>query len=162
MVLTGYATAYWQVVLCRVALAPLTSMSGPLCLALLSDFFPSQIRASACALWSLAIYIGFSGAYGAGNAVAQALGDWRYAWWLFGFLGVAWAAVVLCISSARRQTHMCVPISQLCNQKTSGTRRLRRQNIVNMNTRYLLLDGTSRPWQPGCALGELDQVYICS
>ena len=100
--LTGYATASWQVVLCRVALAELTSMSGPLCLALLSDFFPSQIRASACALWSLAIYIGFSGAYGAGNAVAEAFGDWRYAWWLFGYLSVAWAAVVLCIPSVRR------------------------------------------------------------
>ena len=79
-------------------------MSGPLCLALLSDLFPSQNRASACVLWSLAIYIGFSG------AVAEALGNWRYAWWLFGYLSVAWAVVVLCIPSVRRQT----PISKNC------------------------------------------------
>ena len=95
-VLTGYSQKYWQIVVYRMISAMSTATAQPLCASIVSDFFPSKIKSSAMAIFNFGIYIGFSIAYGIGNWVSQDY-SWRYAWFIFGYLGAALSILIYCL-----------------------------------------------------------------
>ena len=95
-VLTGYSEQYWQIVIYRMVSAMSTATAQPLCASIVSDFFPSKIRTSAMAIFNFGIYIGFSIVYGVGNWVSQEY-SWRYAWFIFGYLGGAMSIMIFCL-----------------------------------------------------------------
>lgn len=121
VVLTGYSDSYLATCTCRVVLAIFTSTAGTLCLSIISEYFPSEIRSSACALWNFAIYIGFSAAYGAGNAVSEYFDNWRYTWWCFGYLGIGWSFLIGIIPIiSRRNMYQIVDSSSLHHGATTS------------------------------------------
>eukprot|EP01084_Bolivina_argentea_P261245 441400_1 len=86
-IFTGASKTYWHVFICRMLIAVSTSAAKPLSAAIISDWFPSSLSASAMAVFNFAIYTGFSVAYGIGNWLQNDF-SWRLAWYIFGFISL--------------------------------------------------------------------------
>src|SRR5437868_385783 len=69
--LTGFATGFWTIFLCRVMVGVGEATLGPAALSLLSDYFPPRIRATVQAIYSSGIAVGAGLAFFFGGQIAQ-------------------------------------------------------------------------------------------
>jgi MFS family permease len=94
--LTGFATGFWTIFLCRVMVGVGEATLGPAALSLLSDYFPPRMRATVQAIYSSGIAVGGGIAFLFGGWIAQSshLG-WRWAFYLLGFPGLVLTIFVL-------------------------------------------------------------------
>lgn len=99
--LTGFATGFATLFLCRVMVGVGESTLGPAALSLLSDYYPPRMRATASALYSAGIPLGAGLAFFLGGLIGQAHG-WRFAFFALGFPGVLFALAVLLLREPQR------------------------------------------------------------
>jgi MFS family permease len=99
--LTGFTHNFWEIFMCRVMVGVGEATLGPAALSLLSDYFPPRVRATVQALYSSGIAIGAGIAFLFGGQIAQAYG-WRWAFYLLGFPGLIFAALVLLLKERPR------------------------------------------------------------
>src|SRR5215216_7020814 len=90
--LTGFATGFWSLFVCRLMVGVGEASLGPAALSLLSDYFPPRMRATVQSIYSTGIAIGGGLAFFLGGWIGQAHG-WRWAFYLLGFPGLLLAAV---------------------------------------------------------------------
>ncbi|HYI12414.1 MAG TPA: MFS transporter [Thermoanaerobaculia bacterium] len=91
--LTGFCDSFLTIFLCRVMVGVGEATLGPAALSLLSDYFPTRMRATVQSIYSSAIAVGGGLAYFLGGWIGQAYG-WRWAFYLLGFPGVLLAVLV--------------------------------------------------------------------
>src|ERR1041384_4493318 len=91
--LTGFASGFWSLLLCRVMVGVGEATLGPAALSLLSDYFPPRVRATVQAIYSSGIAIGAGLAFFLGGWLGQYYG-WRVAFYALGFPGLAIAVLV--------------------------------------------------------------------
>ncbi len=101
--LTGFATGFWSLLLCRVMVGVGEATLGPAALSLLSDYFPPRVRATVQAVYSSGIAIGAGLAFFLGGWLGQYYG-WRVAFYALGFPGLAIAVLVYLLREERRGT----------------------------------------------------------
>lgn len=99
--LTGFAWNFETMFLCRLMVGVGEATLGPAALSLLSDYFPTRMRATVQAVYSSAIAVGGGLAFLLGPQVGVWLG-WRWAFYLLGFPGLSVCLVVLTLREARR------------------------------------------------------------
>ncbi len=99
--LSGFASRFTTLFLCRVFVGVGESTLGPAALSLISDLFPPRLRATASALYSAGIPIGAGLALYLGGRIGQQYG-WRWAFFVLGFPGVLLAIVVYLLREPRR------------------------------------------------------------
>ncbi|ETO08711.1 major facilitator family transporter, partial [Reticulomyxa filosa] len=92
-VCTGLSTTYTEVVCARIVLALAQAACTPLAGAIITEFFPKSIRATALGIYGWGVYIGYSLTVGAANAMTSWAG-WRAVWYAFGFAGIVWCIFV--------------------------------------------------------------------
>jgi len=85
--LTGFATGFWSLLVCRVMVGVGEATLGPAALSLLSDYFPPRVRATVQAIYSSGIAIGAGLAFFLGGWLGQYYG-WRLAFYALGFPGL--------------------------------------------------------------------------
>lgn len=91
--LTGFATGFWTILICRVMVGVGEATLGPAALSLLSDYFPPRVRATVQAIYSSGIAIGAGLAFFLGGWLGQYYG-WRVAFYALGFPGLIIAVLV--------------------------------------------------------------------
>ncbi|HEU4874326.1 MAG TPA: MFS transporter [Pyrinomonadaceae bacterium] len=101
--LTGFATGFWSLLICRMMVGVGEATLGPAALSLLSDYFPPRVRATVQAIYSSGIAIGAGLAFFLGGWLGQYYG-WRVAFYALGFPGLAIAVLVFFLREARRGT----------------------------------------------------------
>lgn len=99
--LTGFASSFWTMFFCRLMVGVGEATLGPAALSLLSDYFPTRMRATVQAVYASAIAIGGGLAFFLGGWIAQAYG-WRWAFYLLGFPGLALAILVIVLKEPPR------------------------------------------------------------
>lgn len=99
--LTGFASRFETLFLCRLLVGVGEATLGPAALSLLSDYFPPHRRATASAIYSAGIPFGAGLALFLGGQIGQALG-WRWAFFLLGFPGALLAIVVYLMREPQR------------------------------------------------------------
>src|SRR5919206_2608890 len=99
--LTGFATGFWTLFLCRVMVGVGEATLGPAALSLLSDYFPPRLRATVQSVYSSGIAVGGGLAFFLGGQIGAAYG-WRWAFYLLGFPGLLMCLFVLSLREARR------------------------------------------------------------
>src|SRR5258705_8284706 len=99
--LTGFATGFWPLFLCRVMVGVGEATLGPAALSLLSDYFPPRMRATVQAVYSSGIAVGAGLAFLFGGWVGQHFG-WRWAFYLLGFPGLLIAVLVFLLKEKPR------------------------------------------------------------
>jgi MFS family permease len=101
--LTGFATGFWSLLLCRMMVGVGEATLGPAALSLLSDYFPPRVRATVQAIYSSGIAIGAGLAFFLGGWLGQNYG-WRAAFYVLGFPGLALAVLVYLLREEPRGT----------------------------------------------------------
>jgi len=91
--LTGFASGFWSLLICRMMVGVGEATLGPAALSLLSDYFPPRVRATVQAVYSSGIAIGAGLAFFLGGWLGQYYG-WRVAFYALGFPGLALAILV--------------------------------------------------------------------
>ena len=86
----GLVVSYWQLFLARMGVGVGEAGGVAPAYALVADYFPSNQRARALAVYSLGIPIGSALAVGGGGVLSEAL-DWRTTFVIVGLMGVALA-----------------------------------------------------------------------
>lgn len=99
--LTGFASNFWEVFFCRMMVGIGEATLGPAALSMLSDYFPSKMRATVQATFSSAIAIGTGIAFFLGGWISEAY-SWRHAFYFLGFPGIALAVVVFFLKEPQR------------------------------------------------------------
>lgn len=99
--LTGFASGFLTLFLCRVLVGVGESTLGPAALSLLGDYFPPRMRGTASALYSAGIPLGAGLALFLGGVIGQAHG-WRFAFYVLGFPGVLFALAVFLLPEPQR------------------------------------------------------------
>src|SRR6185369_7543778 len=99
--LTGFATGFWSLFLCRLMVGVGEATFGPAALSLLSDFFPPQRRASVQSIYASGITVGAGCAFLLGGWIGFKYG-WRTAFYFLGFPGLFFAALVYLLKEQRR------------------------------------------------------------
>jgi len=99
--LTGFATNFWTIFLCRVMVGVGEATLGPAALSLLSDYFPPRIRATVQAIYSSGVAVGAGIAAFLGGWIAQNY-TWRWAFYLLGFPGLIFAVLVALLKERPR------------------------------------------------------------
>jgi len=99
--LTGFAHGFWAIFLCRVMVGVGEATLGPAALSLLSDYFPTRMRATVQSVYSSAIALGGGLAFFLGGWIGQTYG-WRWAFYLLGFPGLALALLVFLLREPAR------------------------------------------------------------
>ncbi len=99
--LTGLASDFWSIFLCRVMVGVGEATLGPAATSLLSDLFPKERRGTVQSIYSAGIPLGAAAAFFVGAHLGQELG-WRWAFYLLGFPGVLLAMLVLLIAEPAR------------------------------------------------------------
>lgn len=99
--LTGFTHSFEMMFLCRLMVGVGEATLGPAALSLLSDYFPTRMRASVTAIYSSAIAVGSGLALTLGGQLEALLG-WRWAFFLLGFPGLLVCLLVLSLREARR------------------------------------------------------------
>src|SRR5258705_1844046 len=88
--LTGFATGFWPLFLCRVMVGVGEATLGPAALSLLSDYFPPRMRATVQAVFSSGIAVCAGLAFPFGGWIWQQF-CWLWAFYLLGFSGLVFA-----------------------------------------------------------------------
>jgi MFS family permease len=101
--LTGFATGFWSLLICRVMVGVGEATLGPAALSLLSDYFPPRVRATVQAIYSSGIAVGAGLAFFLGGWLGQNYG-WRVAFYALGFPGIAIAVLVYLLRERPRGT----------------------------------------------------------
>jgi MFS family permease len=101
--LTGFATGFWSLLMCRVMVGVGEATLGPAALSLLSDYFPPRVRATVQAIYSSGIAVGAGLAFFFGGWLGQNYG-WRVAFYALGFPGIAIAVLVYLLRERPRGT----------------------------------------------------------
>jgi MFS family permease len=91
--LTGFADGFWSLFFCRVMVGVGEATLGPAALSLISDYFPTRMRATVQSVYSSGIAIGGGLAFFLGGWIGQVYG-WRWAFYLLGFPGLILAVAV--------------------------------------------------------------------
>ena len=91
--LTGFASSFWTIFFCRLMVGVGEATLGPAALSLLSDYFPTRMRATVQSIYSSGIAIGGGLAFFLGGWIGQTHG-WRWAFYLLGFPGLILAVLV--------------------------------------------------------------------
>src|SRR5688572_32402572 len=91
--LTGFADSFWSIFFCRVMVGVGEATLGPAALSLISDYFPTRMRATVQSIYSSGIALGGGLAFFLGGWIGQAYG-WRWAFYLLGFPGLVLAVFV--------------------------------------------------------------------
>ena len=99
--LTGFADSFWTIFFCRVMVGFGEATLGPAALSLLSDYFPTRMRATVQSVYSSGIAIGGGLAFLLGGWIGQDIG-WRQAFYLIGFPGLLVAVVVFLLREPQR------------------------------------------------------------
>jgi MFS family permease len=99
--LTGFADSFWAIFFCRVMVGVGEATLGPAALSLLSDYFPTRMRATVQSIYSSGIAIGGGLAFFLGGWIAQTLG-WRWAFYTLGFPGLILAILVFMLREEPR------------------------------------------------------------
>jgi MFS family permease len=99
--LTGFASSFWSIFLCRVMVGVGEATLGPAALSLLSDYFPTRMRATVQSIYSSGIAIGGGLAFFLGGWIGQTHG-WRWAFYLLGFPGLVLAMLVFALREEPR------------------------------------------------------------
>lgn len=99
--LTGFATGFWPLFLCRVMVGVGEATLGPAALSLLSDYFPPRMRATVQAIYASGVTLGAGLAFFFGGWIGQYVG-WREAFYFLGFPGLAVAVLVFLLREERR------------------------------------------------------------
>src|SRR6476619_8352455 len=99
--LTGFATGFWSLLICRVMVGVGEATLGPAALSLLSDYFPPRVRATVQAIYSSGIAIGAGLAFFLGGWLGQYYG-WRLAFYALGFPGLVIAVLVYLLKEKPR------------------------------------------------------------
>ena len=101
--LTGFATGFWSLLVCRVMVGVGEATLGPAALSLLSDYFPPRVRATVQAIYSSGIAIGAGLAFFLGGWLGHYYG-WRLAFYALGFPGLVIAVLVFLLREEPRGT----------------------------------------------------------
>ena len=99
--LTGFADSFWTIFFCRMMVGIGEATLGPAALSLLSDYFPSRIRATVQAVFSSAIAVGTGVAFFFGGWISDLMG-WRFAFYFLGFPGLLLVLLVLMLKEPKR------------------------------------------------------------
>lgn len=99
--LTGFADSFWTIFLCRLMVGVGEATLGPAALSLLSDYFPTSMRAKVQSIYSSGIAVGGGLAYFLGGWIGQSYG-WRPAFWFLGFPGLLLAVLVFMLREVPR------------------------------------------------------------
>lgn len=99
--LTGFATGFWPLFLCRVMVGVGEATLGPAALSLLSDYFPPRMRATVQAIYASGVTLGAGLAFFFGGWIGQYFG-WRTAFYFLGFPGLLVAVLVFFLREERR------------------------------------------------------------
>ncbi|TSA27711.1 MAG: MFS transporter [Ignavibacteriales bacterium] len=99
--LTGFANSFWMIFICRMMVGIGEATLGPAALSMISDYFPSKIRATVQAIFSSAIAIGTGVAFFFGGWISDAM-SWRFAFYFLGFPGLVLVIVVLFLKEPQR------------------------------------------------------------
>jgi MFS family permease len=99
--LTGFASSFWSIFFCRLMVGVGEATLGPAALSLLSDYFPTRMRATVQSVYSSGIAIGGGLAFFLGGWIGQTHG-WRWAFYLLGFPGLVLAVMVFALREAPR------------------------------------------------------------
>ena len=117
--LTVFADSFCTIFLCRVMVGVGEATLGPAALSLLSDYFPTRMRATVQSVYSSGIALGGGLAFFLGGWIAQVY-SWRSAFYLLGFPGLALALLVFFLREpARGRTESAAAL-----QTSSDWRRL--------------------------------------
>jgi MFS family permease len=92
--LSGFATGFWSLFLCRVLVGVGEATLAPAATSLIAELFPASRRATAQSLYSSGIPLGAAGAFFFGGWIAENFG-WRTAFMALGFPGLLLALAVL-------------------------------------------------------------------
>ncbi|MFV0389536.1 MAG: spinster family MFS transporter [Pyrinomonadaceae bacterium] len=98
--LTAFAWDFWTIFLCRVGVGIGEATLGPAAISLLSDYFPSNRRATVTSIYSMGIAIGAGLAALLGGYLS--VFGWRTAFVLVGFPGVFFALLVFLLREPQR------------------------------------------------------------
>src|SRR6476620_11492697 len=112
--LTGFATGFWSLLICRVMVGVGEATLGPAALSLLSDYFPPRVRATVQAVYSSGIAIGAGLAFFLGGWLGQYHG-WRLAFYALGFPGLVIAILVFVLREQPRGTTEVVTTKYTAN-----------------------------------------------
>jgi MFS family permease len=99
--LTGFTHGFWQIFLCRMMVGIGEASLGPAALSMLSDYFPSRMRATVQATFSSAIAIGTGIAFFIGGWINDAF-SWRHAFYFLGFPGLMLAVFAYFLKEPQR------------------------------------------------------------
>lgn len=99
--LTGFASSFGTLFLCRLMVGVGEATLGPAAMSLLSDLFPASRRGTVQSVYSAGIPLGAAAAFFLGGHIGAQWG-WREAFWFLGFPGVLLALVVLNLPDPRR------------------------------------------------------------
>ncbi len=127
--LTGFAQNFWMIFVCRMMVGIGEATLGPAALSLLSDYFPSKIRATVQAVFSSAIALGTGIAFFFGGWISNMFG-WRFAFYFLSFPGLIFVILVLLLKEPQRE----IRNSSVVYQKTDWKLMLK-----NIPLRYILL-----------------------
>jgi ACS family glucarate transporter-like MFS transporter len=113
-VLTGFATGLTSLLLWRLGCGLTEAGAYPTSAGLLSRWIPLSIRGTASSIVSLGGRMGGAAAPALTLLVIAALGNWRWAGWIFGFTGIAVAALFWFVFRERPSEH------PWCNEAERG------------------------------------------
>lgn len=99
--LTGFATDFTTLFLCRVMVGVGEATLGPAAMSLLSDLFPPARRATVQSVYSAGIPLGAAAAFFFGGWIAEEW-SWRVAFMTLGFPGLGLAMAVLAMPEPTR------------------------------------------------------------
>lgn len=107
--LTGFATGFWTLFLCRVMVGVGEATLGPAALSLLSDYFPPRMRATVQSIYASGITLGAGLAFFLGGGIGMNFG-WRAAFYTLSFPGLLVAVLVyLSREQQRGRTEIVAP-----------------------------------------------------
>ncbi len=99
--LTGFADSFWTIFACRVMVGVGEATLGPAAISLLADYFPPARRATVTSIYSMGIAIGAGLAAIFGGYLSQF--GWREAFFIVGFPGIVFAALVFFLREPPRE-----------------------------------------------------------
>ena len=106
--LSGLATGFGSLVAFRIGVALGEAGSVPASHSIIADYYPSEKRVTALALWGLALPAGIMLGYASGGWIASALG-WRLAFGVIGVAGLVLAPLVLLLVREPARTGSGLP-----------------------------------------------------